>query len=100
MVIDFRSVTGSTQVSSTTRTSGSKSVGAVDDVKSVEGTKQAGESVQLSDVAQHMQKVTDSLGTDTPVNASRVAELKQQIADGTYKVDSDRVASKMLSFEA
>lgn len=100
MVIDFRSVTGSTQVSSTTRTSGSKSVGAVDDVKSVEGTKQAGESVQLSDVAQHMQKVTDSLGTDAPVNAARVAELKQQIADGTYKVDSDRVASKMLSFEA
>lgn len=100
MVIDFRSVTGSTQVSSTTRTSGTKSVGAVDDVKSVEGTKQAGESVQLSDVAQHMKKVTDSLGTDAPVNASRVAELKQQIADGTYKVDSDRVASKMLSFEA
>ncbi|WP_040262281.1 flagellar biosynthesis anti-sigma factor FlgM [Pseudomonas massiliensis] len=100
MVIDFRSVTGSTQVSSTTRTSGTKSVGAVDDVKSVEGTKQAGESVQLSDVAQHLQKVTDSLGTDAPVNASRVAELKQQIADGTYKVDSDRVASKMLSFEA
>ncbi|WP_263261010.1 flagellar biosynthesis anti-sigma factor FlgM [Pseudomonas sp. RIT-PI-S] len=100
MVIDFRSVTGSTQVSSTARTTSSKPVGAVDDVKSVQQTTQAGESVQLSDVAQHMKKVTESLGTDAPVNASRVAELKQQIADGSYQVDSSRVASKMLSFEA
>jgi negative regulator of flagellin synthesis FlgM len=100
MVIDFRSVTGSTQVSSTARTSSSKAVGAVDDVKSVQGTSQAGESVQLSDVAQHMKKVTENLGTDAPVNASRIAELKQKIADGSYQVDSKRVASKMLSFES
>lgn len=100
MVIDFRSVTGSTQVSSTARTSGSKAVGAVDDVKGVKETSQAGESVQLSDVAQHMKKVTENLGTDAPVNAARIAELKQQIASGSYQVDSSRVASKMLSFES
>jgi negative regulator of flagellin synthesis FlgM len=100
MVIDFRSVTGSTQVSSTARTTSGKAVGAVDDVKGVKETSQAGESVQLSDVAQHMKKVTENLGTDAPVNAARIAELKQQIASGSYQVDSSRVASKMLSFES
>jgi negative regulator of flagellin synthesis FlgM len=60
----------------------------------------SGEAVHLSSEAQQLQKITDSLRDQPTVNSARVAELKAAIADGSYKVDSNRVASKLLNFEA
>ncbi|MBP3863636.1 MAG: flagellar biosynthesis anti-sigma factor FlgM, partial [Pseudomonas sp.] len=57
-------------------------------------------SVHLSQEAQQLQKISDSLRDQPVVDKNRVAELKQAIADGSYKVDSDRIASKLLDMEA
>ena len=105
MVIDFSRLNNSQALPGTTRTTGAKdSVEAKSQATPVKAEQasasQSGESVHLSNEAQQLQKVTDSLRDQPIINSARVAELKQAIADGSYKVDSNRVASKLLNFEA
>lgn len=106
MVIDFSRLNNSPALPGTTRTSGTKESAEAKaqpaPAAKTEQTSasQSGESVHLSNEAQQLQKVTDSLRDQPVVNKARVAELKQAIADGSYKVDSNRVASKLLNFEA
>lgn len=100
MPIDFSRLSNSQSVGSTSRTSGAKETGKTDSLPTTAGVKNAGESVHLSSEAQQLQKITDKLADLPTVNSARVAELKQAIADGSYVVDSNRVASKLLGFEA
>ncbi|CRM08212.1 MULTISPECIES: flagellar biosynthesis anti-sigma factor FlgM [Pseudomonas] len=102
MVIDFSRLNNTPSTSGATRTSAAKeSVEAkAQPLTEQASVSQSGESVHLSNEAQQLQKVTDSLRDQPVVNKARVAELKQAIADGSYKVDSNRVASKLLNFEA
>jgi negative regulator of flagellin synthesis FlgM len=103
MVIDFSRLNSSTTVGGTQRTASTKEAGKTDATATVSTSTSvsgSGETVSLSSEAQQLQKITDSLRDQPVVNSSRVAELKQAIADGSYKVDSNRVASKLLDFEA
>ncbi|KRP41389.1 anti-sigma-28 factor, FlgM family [Pseudomonas libanensis] len=105
MVIDFSRLNNAPAVPGNTRTGAAKdSVEAKPQALPAKAEQasvsQSGESVHLSNEAQQLQKVTDSLRDQPVVNKARVAELKQAIADGSYKVDSNRVASKLLNFEA
>ncbi|EIK72942.1 anti-sigma-28 factor, FlgM [Pseudomonas synxantha BG33R] len=105
MVIDFSRLNNTQALPGNTRTNGVKdSVEAKSQPLPAKAEQasasQSGESVHLSNEAQQLQKVTDSLRDQPVVNKARVAELKQAIADGSYKVDSSRVANKLLNFEA
>ncbi|GIZ13817.1 flagellar biosynthesis anti-sigma factor FlgM [Pseudomonas sp. NCCP-436] len=59
-----------------------------------------GESVQLSHEAQQLQNISERLKDQPVINQERIAQLKQAIADGSYQVDSTRVAQKLLDFES
>ena len=37
--------------------------------------------------------------TEAPVDTHRVAKLREAIADGSYRVDADRIAGKLLDIE-
>ena len=106
MVIDFSRLNSSPSLTGSTRTSANKDIGNAEKSASLTtpteqaSTSKSGESVHLSNEAQQLQKVTDKLRDQPAVDNARVAELKAAIADGSYKVDSSRVASKLLNFEA
>jgi negative regulator of flagellin synthesis FlgM len=52
--------------------------------------------VQISDQAKLMQKATEAVHATADVRQERVAELKERIRAGTYKVDSQSVADKLV----
>ncbi|AHG40199.1 anti-sigma-28 factor FlgM [Pseudomonas syringae CC1557] len=101
MVIDFSRLNNSQPAASTSRTGPSKDTAKTDALAPAvtAGVKSTGETFSLSSEAQQLHKITDKLNDLPTVNSARVAELKQAIADGSYKVDSNRVASKLLNFE-
>lgn len=74
-----------------------------DKPSNLEQTAQApasGESVQLSKDARQLQTISEKIAQQPSVDSERVAHLKQAIADGSYQIDNERVASKLLDLEA
>lgn len=101
MVIDFSRLNNSPSVNGGVRTGAAGNTdksGAASEAPA--RSKVSGETVHLSQEAQQLQNISDKLRDQPIVNSARVAELKQAIAEGSYKVDADRVAGKMLEFEA
>eukprot|EP01155_Anaeramoeba_flamelloides_P026771 Anaeramoba_flamelloidesa820209_26.p1 GENE.a820209_26~~a820209_26.p1 ORF type:complete len:105 (+),score=4.43 a820209_26:70-384(+) len=56
------------------------------------------DTVQLSDTAQALQRSTSAQGS-SDVDTDRVAQLKAAIDSGSYKIDNERVAERMLQFD-
>lgn len=111
MVIDFNRPNNAAAPASSGRTGNTQSGGRNEAISGKQPTtapapaeqaeaSKSGESVQLSREAQQLQKISDKLRDQPSVDKERVAQLKQAIADGSYQVDSQRVASKLLDFES
>jgi negative regulator of flagellin synthesis FlgM len=56
-----------------------------------------GASVQISPLSSHLQAIEQGFA-DTPiVNSARVAEIRQAISNGHFKVDAEKVADRLLA---
>jgi negative regulator of flagellin synthesis FlgM len=108
MVIDFNRLNNATTPVNSGRVGGAQPGGrneAISEKPTSPSPQQAdasksGESVQFSREAQQLQKISEKLADQPTVDKERVAQLKQAILDGSYQVDSQRVASKLLDFES
>ncbi|WP_439889045.1 flagellar biosynthesis anti-sigma factor FlgM [Pseudomonas sp. MBLB4123] len=107
MVIDFNRPNSASTPANTGRTGNTQSTGRNDaigakpsDAPAPADSNPSGESVQLSHEAQQLQKIGESLRDLPSVDKERVARIKQAIADGSYQVDSQRIAGKLLNFES
>ena len=52
--------------------------------------------VDISSLSARLQAVAAGMGSDAPVDASRVAEIRQAIADGRFTVNPERIADGLL----
>lgn len=110
MVIDFNRLNNAATPAATGRAGNAQSSGRNEAVGNNPSTAlpteeqakagKSGESVQLSREAQQLQQASNKLRDLPTVDKERVAKLKQAIADGSYQVDSKRVADKLLNFES
>jgi negative regulator of flagellin synthesis FlgM len=54
-------------------------------------------NVKISPLSSHMQAIEQGFAATPVVNSARVAELKQAISNGHFKVDAGKVADRLLS---
>ena len=54
------------------------------------------DTVELSDMGKRVQEAHSQLETIPDIREDKVAQLKEQVENGTYEVDAEKVADKML----
>ncbi len=90
MSVKFFGVGGPNQIGSLKKTQKPSSDKKTDGVQT--------DKVEFSSVLQDVNKAQSINETQNAQRASRVAQLKAQVADGTYKPDLDNVASSLVQF--
>lgn len=62
-------------------------------------TSPAADTVKISDNSRLLQGAQAKLSQQADVNSSKVAQLKQAISEGSYNINPEKLAQKMLDFE-
>ncbi|PCJ88948.1 MAG: flagellar biosynthesis anti-sigma factor FlgM [Thiotrichaceae bacterium] len=69
-------------------------------VNSETGQSSTADTISLSDNAVSLGKLNHTVETSSVVDMQRVEQMKKAIADGSFKVDAEQVAEKMMKFES
>ena len=54
------------------------------------------DTVELSDMGKRVQEANKQLENIPDIREDKVAQLREQVENGTYEVDAEKVADKML----
>ena len=57
------------------------------------------DSVQLTDTAAKLSELQAEVNAAEGVDLERVEAIREQIADGSYQVDADRIADALMTME-
>jgi negative regulator of flagellin synthesis FlgM len=71
--------------------------GAVSDDQSSHKILPSGDSVELSPKAKVMQEAMKVLETLPDVREEKVAQIREQIEEGSYQIDGKKIAEKMIN---
>ncbi len=95
MTIDLRALIG--------RGVGS-TVGGTETTRKMEAKKNpqqpASDSLALTDVASRLMAAERALGSGSVVDMALVSRVAQALEDGSYEIDAERIAEKILELEA
>ncbi|WP_417544449.1 flagellar biosynthesis anti-sigma factor FlgM [Marinobacter sp.] len=58
-----------------------------------------GENVNLSSQARNLKQLEQKLGDYPEMDDERIEEIRTALANGTYKVDAEKLAQKMLDMD-
>ena len=64
------------------------------------GKSSTADTVSLSENAVQLGKIDNTAVAAPVVDTQRVEQIKQAISDGTYKIDAEKVADKLMQFES
>jgi flagellar biosynthesis anti-sigma factor FlgM len=59
----------------------------------------ATESVQITDTASHLVTAEQALNDVPVINPGRVAQARESLASGTYRISPERISNQLLQFE-
>lgn len=62
-------------------------------------TGTTGDRVSVTSEASRLREIEEQLMAVPEVNDSKVAEIRKAIADGTFEIDPQRIADKLIAFE-
>lgn len=105
MAIDFNTggATGTARSNQSSATGAKRDVATEQPAADSARTSQsaaADAEVSLSSQAQQLQAIEERLRELPEVDSARVEQIKQAIADGSYQIDSGRIADKLIAAES
>jgi len=65
--------------------------------KQVEQKKRTSDQVNISKEAKDIKKMQKSLQEKPDIRRKKVEEIKKQVSNGTYKVNPEKIAEKIVS---
>lgn len=68
--------------------------------RATEPTAPIGDTLRLTDAAQTLSRLEAQVKSAPDVDSRRVEQLRAAIESGSYKVDADAIAAKLLQFDA
>ena len=93
----IESITGRAHTPLTTKTTPKTEIdsGKKAAIKSAERN----DSIAITAMAQGIKKAFESSSSIAVTDADRVTDVKQALADGSYQINAERIAEKMIQYE-